>query len=40
MFHYISYFSIFIRGLRIYKVLSYYEDYWVLMKHFGEDMDN
>lgn len=27
------------RGLRIYKVLSYYEDYWVLMKHYGEESD-
>ena len=22
--------------MRIYKVLSLYEDYWVLMKHYGE----
>ena len=50
MFHYTSYASIFIRyainqiipfkrGLRIYKVLSYYEDYWTLMKHYGENID-
>lgn len=26
--------------MRIYKVLSYYEDYWNLMKHYGEDIDN
>jgi hypothetical protein len=28
------------RGLRIYKVLSYYEDYWVLMKNLGEEAEN
>jgi lipoprotein signal peptidase len=40
VFHYASYASIFIRGLRIYKVLSYYEDYWTLMKHHGEEVDH
>lgn len=27
------------RALRIYKVLSYYEGYWLLMKHYGEDSE-
>lgn len=27
------------RALRIYKVLSYYEGYWLLMKHQGEDSE-
>ena len=27
------------RGIRIYKVLSLYEDYWILMKNFGEESE-
>lgn len=26
--------------MRIYKVLSYYEDLWTLMKHYGDDIEN
>eukprot|EP00347_Sterkiella_histriomuscorum_P018057 403346954 len=29
----------FFRALRIYKVLSYYEGYWLLMKHYGEESE-
>jgi hypothetical protein len=32
--------SVIYRGVRIYKVLSYYEDYWNLMKQYGDDIDN
>lgn len=27
------------RAVRIYKVLSYYKGYWLLMKHYGEESE-